>query len=85
VSGWQERIPSEGRLARAVRNEQLDRHNARLLARVALEVGGNVALERERVLSRLGDEEQFVVFRRSGVGCRVRFRVRGRGGRERVA
>jgi hypothetical protein len=58
VSGWQERIPSEGRLARAVRNEQLDRHNARLLARVALEVGGNVALERERVLSRLGDEEQ---------------------------
>lgn len=43
----------------AVRNAQLDRHNARLLAQVALETGGHVAEEREqRVLSRLGDERQ---------------------------
>lgn len=50
-------IPADGRLARAVRNAQLDAHNARVLARVALETGGNVRDERERkVLARgLGD------------------------------
>lgn len=37
VSAWQERIPAEGRLARFVRNAQLDAHNAQVLARVTLE------------------------------------------------
>lgn len=51
-------IPAEGRLHRHVRNAQLDAHNARVLARIAVETGGNVAAERKAVLSRLGDERQ---------------------------
>ena len=41
----------------SVRNAELDAHNARTLARIALETGGNVADERARkVLARgLGD------------------------------
>jgi hypothetical protein len=40
-----------------IRNAQLDAHNARTLARITLETGGNVQEERERrVLARgLGD------------------------------
>lgn len=57
-SSWEEPI-GQARLNRMLRNAELDARNARALARVALETGGNVAAERQlRVLSRLGDERQ---------------------------
>lgn len=43
----------------AQKHADLDAHNARLIAQVARETGGNLTQERERkVLSRLGDEQQ---------------------------
>lgn len=55
---WQEPI-GEARLNRVRRNADLDAHNARLIAEVAKDTGGNLTEERaHRILSRLGDERQ---------------------------
>lgn len=58
TESWKEPIGAS-RLNRALRNAELDAHNVRVLARIALETGGDVRVERQaKVLSRLGDERQ---------------------------
>lgn len=56
-TAFTEPIPADGRLVRAVRRHQEHTRNAKLLAQLARETGGNVAAERERHITRRNEEQ----------------------------
>lgn len=70
----------------AQKHAELDAHNAKVLARIVRETGGDIAVERrKKILSRLGDEKQLrgipCVGKECGSGA-MRFTKPGDGIRE---